>query len=58
MAMSVSSAAASPEVRTYVSENLEHPAFEDLKIITRRATGGTVVTVVSPDVDRPRVIEL
>ena len=50
MAMSVSSAASTTEVRTYVSENLEDPAPADLKIVTRQAADGTTETVVRPEV--------
>jgi hypothetical protein len=49
VAMSLSSASATAEVRTYVSENLENPAPNDLKIVTRQAAIGAVETIVHPE---------
>ncbi len=49
-AIDVSSAVAAAEVRTYVSQNLENPSPAELKIVTRQAADGAIVTVVAPDV--------
>jgi hypothetical protein len=48
VAMSLSAADATAEVRTYVSENLENPAPGDLQIVTRQAADGAIETIVHP----------